>query len=309
VLGTHGRGLIVLDDARLLAGGDPEARTASTLETPARATVGYLARALPAAGAAEFAGENPVPGAMLTYVLAAPAAGGNGVGAAPDSVTLIVRDASGRTVRELRGPGGRGVHRLTWDLRYALPFTPVAADAVWFGPPQGAWVLPGRYTVALAAPDGERTASLEVESDPRVEITAAQLAARHTAGLAVHELLRAWADADRVLAGLARETTPTPQVPVDTTASFVRRVRALQTQFSSGWGTMKSRILDLHGAVQSSTAEPTEAQDRMLAAFREELTRGVAELNAVIGELPAWRAQRPLVGGTPERVRPPAAAP
>jgi hypothetical protein len=37
----------------------------------------------------------------------------------------------------------------------------------------------------------------------------------------------------------------------------------------------------------------------MLAAYREELTRGIAELNAVIGELAAWRAQRPTAASLP----------
>jgi hypothetical protein len=169
--------------------------------------------------------------------------------------------------------------------------------------------LPGRYTVTLDAPDGRRTASVQVVSDPRVEVAAADIASRHAAGLAVHELLRAWADADRVLGALARETTPTERMPVDTTVAFVRRVRGLRALFGSGWGTLKSRILDLHGAVQSSTAGPTEAQERMLVAYRDEIVRGVADLNATLGELPAWRSQHSAAGAAPQPVRPPSASP
>ena len=304
VLGTHGRGLIILDDARLMASGDPESRASAVLAPPPTAVMTYLARAVPSAGAGEFSGENPPAGALLTYVL--PARDVNE--SEGDSVTLVIRDGTGQVVQELRGPGTPGTHRVVWNLRHPLPYTPVASDAVWFGPPQGAWVLPGTYSVVLRHPEGEQQVALEVVSDPRVDVERGALEARHAAGMAVHELLRAWADADRVLTSLGRETTSTEQNPVDTTAAFVRGVRELQSVFASGWGTLKSRILDVHGAIQSSTTGPTEAQQRMLGTFRDELTANIARLNTTIDGLTAWQGQQPS-GGLPAAVRPPAMAP
>ncbi|MBC7896264.1 MAG: glycosyl hydrolase, partial [Cytophagaceae bacterium] len=159
VLGTHGRSLIVLDDARVLALGDPSKSAALRLATPSPATLGYVARAIPSAGAARYAGDNAPPGALITYVLPA---------GAPDSVTITMRDARGTQVAQVRGSGGAGVHRVSWDLRHPLPYKPVAADAVWFGPPKGAWVLPGSYRLTLASGSTESHATLVVRPDSRV---------------------------------------------------------------------------------------------------------------------------------------------
>ncbi|HEY3739404.1 MAG TPA: glycosyl hydrolase [Bryobacteraceae bacterium] len=69
------------------------------------------------------------------------------------SIILSVTDASGRLVRRLTGPVGKGVQRLTWDLRAAAPTLSGPrrpGDDDDDGPSGGHFVLPGTYTVALA---------------------------------------------------------------------------------------------------------------------------------------------------------------
>jgi hypothetical protein len=88
-----------------------------------------------------------------------------------------------------------------------------------------------------------------------------------------------------------------------------RVVRELCGLFASGWGTLESRLLDLHGVVQTSTAGPTEAQQCMFVACPEELLRGVAELNAMCGGLSTWRSPDSGAGTAPQQVRPPPASP
>ena len=279
VLGTHGRGLIVLDDTRFLADGDPLATDSLRLAQPGPATMVYALRALPAAGAARFAGENPPDGAVFTYVIPERVAAGKA-----DSVTLTINGPNGEVVRELRGPGRAGIHRLAWDLRHGLPYVPVRDDAVWFGPPRGAWVLPGTYAVTLRAGGVTRRTTLDVRADPRIAPSAADLAARHAAGLQAHELLRAWADADRALRSV--EAVLTARAGDDSlTATQLRKVRALKERFRSGWLSLKSRVLDVHGAIQNATAAPTEGQARTLENLRVEMKREVEDLNATMREI------------------------
>lgn len=297
VLGTHGRSLIVLDDTRLLALGDADVVATPRLVTPTPAILVNKTRAVPNAGSARYAGDNPSDGALLTYAIPARSA-------SRDSVRLIIRGSDGSTIRELAGPGTAGMHRIAWDLRYALPFTPVASDAVWFGPPRGAWVLPGTYTVVLRTAAGDQTAPLEVRGDPRSAATREVLVARHDAGRALHDMLRAWADADRSLASLTRAIGADTAAVTDR-ASYPAQVAALRESFRSGWGSLKSRMIDLHGAIQGATAPPTQGQTRTLAALRAEMLRDITALNGAIAGLASWRGEAATRIAAPSPVRPP----
>ncbi|HET7570607.1 MAG TPA: hypothetical protein VFK96_08495 [Gammaproteobacteria bacterium] len=141
----------------------------------------------------EPAGKNPRAGAIIDYYLPHDAQG---------PVTLAIYNADGRVVRRYASnapppqlnafryfpkswvappprPGtDAGHHRFVWDLRYPHPkairfgYT-IAAIAGERTPivPQGALVLPGRYTVKLTVDGHTYTQPLTVKMDPRVHVT------------------------------------------------------------------------------------------------------------------------------------------
>jgi hypothetical protein len=269
VLGTHGRSLIVLDDAALLAAGDPAKVARPQLMRPAPAYMTYAARAMPSAGGGRFEGHNAPAGALFTWVLPAGTASG-------DSVTLTVRNQAGAVVRELRAAARAGVSRISWDLRYALPFTPVAGDAVWFGPPKGVWVLPGEYAVTLRTPAGESSTTLAVHADPRVDAPASALVERHAAGMRVNALLTRWSAADKALGEMGQA------LGADSSGTRGAEYRRLRQVFRSGWLSLKSQVLDLHGAVQGASAAPSQGQVRTLAVLEQRMAHAVQDLNRVI---------------------------
>jgi len=135
-------------------------------------------------------GENPPAGAVLDYILPP---GFNG------QVSLEIVAADGQVVQHFDSehPPPRaaarvyvadvwlgqprplaispGHHRLVWDLRYPAPPTLRSQYSIAAVPeretpiiPQGAFVLPGHYTVRLQAADAVSTRDLEVLMDPRV---------------------------------------------------------------------------------------------------------------------------------------------
>jgi len=70
------------------------------------------------------------------------------------AILLVVRDDQGAVVRRLVGERKKGLHRLSWDLRWPTS-TPVELEekkdrAPWDEPPRGPLALPGEYTVTLA---------------------------------------------------------------------------------------------------------------------------------------------------------------
>jgi hypothetical protein len=66
---------------------------------------------------------------------------------------LLVRDGNGDPVRWIEGAAGKGLHRISWDLRYP-PSAPISLSEPEFVPPwaggsQGPLAAPGKYTVEL----------------------------------------------------------------------------------------------------------------------------------------------------------------
>ncbi|MGH7616932.1 MAG: WD40/YVTN/BNR-like repeat-containing protein, partial [Gemmatimonadaceae bacterium] len=117
VLGTHGRGIYILDDL-------------TPLENLAKAKAAQVAYLFPVQnamlfqpntsrnsgmGSVGFTGQNPDPGPHIAYLL-------NDV-ATDAKVALSVVDASGATIRDLPVNKQPGLHRMSWDMRVGPPLT------------------------------------------------------------------------------------------------------------------------------------------------------------------------------------------
>ena len=199
IVGTHGRSFWILDDISPLRQLSSEvAEAAVYLYRPAAAYRVRWNRNTDTPLPPEVpAGKNPPDGAIIDYYLRAG-------GTAP--ISLEILDASGKVVRryssedrpepidkELAVPtywvrptqvldASGGMHRFTWDLRYAAPHS-IAHDypisAVYQDTPReprGPPALPGNYTVRLTAGKAIRTQPLLVKMDPRVKTPASGLA-------------------------------------------------------------------------------------------------------------------------------------
>jgi photosystem II stability/assembly factor-like uncharacterized protein len=146
VIGTHGRGLYVMDLAPL------EQATARALAAPAhlfdvRSARLYQYRGTRGLGGAKvYEAPNPPFGAALYYHLAT---------ASDVPVRLVIRDARGGTVTELKGAMEAGLHRVVWPLR-AAPTE---------GSREGALVSPGEYVAELRQGERVLTRRFRVEAD------------------------------------------------------------------------------------------------------------------------------------------------
>lgn len=113
----------------------------------------------------------------------------------PSPVQLAIIDSTGKTIRTINGTGNAGINRVTWDYRMTSPIPPAAPGTGAGGPGGGGGgggfgggaggigprVDPGTYTVKITAGGKEATRTLVVEEDPRLEISAADRAARRAA--------------------------------------------------------------------------------------------------------------------------------
>ena len=201
VVATHGRGFWILDDITPLRQAAEAAATPGPFlfEPQAAYRVRWNMNTDTPLPPDEPAGQNPPDGAVIDYLLKAPAKG---------PVTLEILDAAGQTIRRYssedpseyptpetaavpihwyRPPQklqtGTGAHRFAWDMRYqSLPGgggrgLPIAATPYDTAPtPNSIWAAPGTYTVKLTVDGTALTRPLILKMDPRVKTTPEGLA-------------------------------------------------------------------------------------------------------------------------------------
>jgi len=309
VIGTHGRGFWVIDDASALRQITPEVAAAPAwLFHPADAV-----RFRPASFTGspwpkdEPRAENPPAGAMIDYVLnAAPAQG----------VTLEIFDEHGTSVRHYSSADKvpavdpaklrtapewitpppalattPGMHRFVWPLRYAAP---AGQNGARRPRTDGIWAPPGQYKVVLTVDGKALTQPLTIAPDPRLKLSAADYAAQFALARQIEEtqvnVSAALADAEETLKGLetrraAGETAVAALEERARTLSGIkakddtRNVAAPTNTLSFVAGTLDKLL----GAVDSADAPPT-------TDAREGYTQARAAAETALREWQAFKA-------------------
>lgn len=252
VLGTHGRGVWILDHINALQEMNAEVATSSLHLFTMEPAVQIRRRNEGAhTGDVYFRGTNPPVGGVIDYWL----------GEAQDSgaVTVTVADGAGDPVAVLEGSGREGMNRLVWDLRHHL--ASVAGDDAFFEGLPEPLVVPGDYTVTVAVGAQTASATVEVREDPRIDAAPA--------------VRRAWTDellelaqlGDAVGRELALLEEALDGVADDDESDRAVRLRDLERELDE----LRDRVEGLMEAVEGVVAPLTEDQASRRAYYREML--------------------------------------
>jgi photosystem II stability/assembly factor-like uncharacterized protein len=263
VVGTHGRGVFILDDLTPL----------EHLARARQATTAFLFPVRDALllqpnnsrstgmGTSGFTGQNPAPGARIAYLLNEMAGDTRG--------RLEIIDAAGTIIRELPVSRQHGLFRPVWDMRVGPPLTgPVSADTGGRGGRGGRGggggggggrgggggditfpAQPGSYRARLTITPARGTPvvleqSFALRKDPMVILADAELRQLYTFRLGVAQLQRE-----------LRET----QATLDST---------------------QRRLADAKRVADSAGAKVPDAAKQEMAAIEKELAEVVAQLGA-----------------------------
>jgi len=277
VVGTHGRGLWILDDTTPIAEWSAAQTADAHLFSISRATIENFWKNTSYRGQASWAGENPPLGAPISYRLGEPV----------DSVELTIRNPDGEVVRRLSGPGDAGpIHRVTWDLTHPPPPTEadddedddsgvVEPDTILPElehptDPKGPFVRPGPYTVTLEAADATAEKTVEVRSDPAIDLTAQEWRARETFLLDLLDTQRRLFDAARQADALHEQLEDRQETTGDDLSALVDSAEAHADELSDlrydAYGL--AGAFNWSGVTQPSLRPPTPTH----RARRERLT-------------------------------------
>jgi photosystem II stability/assembly factor-like uncharacterized protein len=178
IVGTHGRGIYILDDITALQqftskGTDSDVTLFEVRPATQWLTDPRLGRAT--GGAKIYRGPNPPPGTAISYYLKAAPSG---------EVKITVSDYTGKVIRTLTGTKDAGINRLQWNLRGDPPVRPANLPPGFGGGGvggggqgggggggfgglfnQGPAVEPGTYLLKLSVGGKEYTTKVVVEVD------------------------------------------------------------------------------------------------------------------------------------------------
>jgi hypothetical protein len=308
VIGTHGRGIWILDDAGPLEALTPDAMKAdATLFPMHRARL--MSTFSPQAwyGAGEFFAPNPDWNAEITYYLRD---GGSG------QADITIADAAGKTVRTLKGPVARGINRIVWDLRYAPPVDsanaptggrgggggrggPPAAVPVGFpaggeggggrgGAAVGPLVLPGTFTVRVVVPGVAKPLSttVVVDADPLPKFSAADRATRQATLMRIYEWSKTLGAARTAVRSLvAQRDSIVADFKMANGADASARADSLNARIARN-STEIDRVFTAvngqRGPIENWSGLPTADQLKALGYAIEDAQKAIAELNKLV---------------------------
>ena len=290
IFGTHGRSVWVLDDITPL-----EQLTKEALASPAclfdirKATIYSPYYHKGNLGHKFFVAPNPPFGAMISYYLKEKA---------KESVEIIIQDSAGQKIRELKGPRNKGINRTAWDLRYGPP--PMAGEADRRFRAQGPSVLPGKYQVILKGAGQEMTNTVEVEGDPRIDISFEDRKAQHDALLRLYKLYPALSATSNALDNIRNEiqkqssalkkVSDVPEAIKEQMKVVTKEINDVRINLLGdpelGYRGMRfsirGRVFMLGRSIGGYTGAPSERQVQQISKDSEELKALIERINKII---------------------------
>ena len=157
VLGTHGRGVWILDNINALQEMTPDvlSKQAALFSIGDAEMINYN-REGAHTGDMYYRGENPEFGAAIDYYLKDTVA--------MDDISITIHELSGEQIATVRPSNDKGVNRVHWTFRYDVEGLSRRARM------SGPMVNPGMYMAKLTVNDEEMTQKFRVMDDPRLDI-------------------------------------------------------------------------------------------------------------------------------------------
>ena len=313
VVGTYGRGFYILDDLSPLQLLTPEVAASDAHLFAPRAA--YRFQDYPGNYSINddpTAGQNPPYGAAINYWLKSVPGG---------SVSINIRDAAGKVVRNIAGTRQAGLNRVYWDLRNETTRSPrlrtkpefndefqMDRDGTRATPGFGAFSVlmpPGRYTVQLTVDGRTLERPLEVRKDPNTTGTLADIRAQTDLLLALQADHRSTAEMLGTIEDVrAQARALTSQLANDASAAAVRSgADSLEQRFIA----LERRMVDLRltgrgqdevrypvklggqigyveGGISSSDFAPTTQQKDVQSELARQVREARAELDRLLSQ-------------------------
>ncbi|MBL7961784.1 hypothetical protein JNL27_16240, partial [bacterium] len=170
IIGTHGRGIYILDDITALRKMNKE--TAGTrfqlfeVQPGYQYHTEYWAGPFTSSGDAMYRGKQREYGAIVTYFVNPPDSVRGWEDTPKENKVKIEILEGEKVIRVIKGPARKGLNRITWDLSHGQFHTPSAVDSTDIEK-SGIFVTPGTYKVRIQYDGKAYLQNIDVKPDPR----------------------------------------------------------------------------------------------------------------------------------------------
>ncbi|MEX1308915.1 MAG: glycosyl hydrolase [Candidatus Sulfomarinibacteraceae bacterium] len=288
ILGTHGRGIYIIDDLTALRGLTAEVMESKVALLPSRPSPQVLSGGMAWFGSDdEFVGRNPDESASINYWLARRHLFGD--------LKIEVYDASGELITTLPGKKRRGINRVGWPMRLKPPTMPPANALVMAF--QGPRVPEGEYTYKLIKGKETLEGTVELVADPRNPHPREDRLLQQRTAIDAYDLL-----AD--LTFLADSVTDLRDQARDRATKLEKKDKAALEAFAddldalhgtlvvagegglmSGKEELRERLGGLFGEIVSYDGRPSDSQIERLEGLTAELAAKQADFDAETARL------------------------
>jgi photosystem II stability/assembly factor-like uncharacterized protein len=307
ILGTHGRGIWIIDDITPLRALTPDLLQQDVAFVSARPVQQRIdGQGGWANGDAVFVGENPPDAAVINYYQRERHLFGK--------MKLEILDSSGRVVDQLPASKRPGLNRVMWTMRAKPPRVPPAAQIAAAGI-RGPRLVPGDYTVRLTKAGKVYDTKLTVGLDRRAKFSSADRKAQFDAAMRVVALFGdESALMDRII-GLRQALSQTGAAlpegdqlrkqlsDFDEKVDAVRKKIVATTEGGAitGEERLREHTDQLYGAILSYEGKPAAYQIAYIDTLRRELDEVTKQFDQLLAQdLPALneslksKGQQPL---------------
>ncbi len=287
ILGTHGRGVYIIDDITPLRHLTADVVNASISVLPSRPATMVLNSQLQEFTADDsFTAPNPGQEASISYYLKKRHMFGD--------LKIEVYDNEDQLITTLSGTKRKGINRVQWPMRFKSPRFPPSTSLVQaFGGPR---VPEGTYRVRLIK--GKETLDTEVvlAPDPRSQYSAQERRQQQELSLDLYDMINSLTHlSDNLI--LVRDVIDTHHDALSETqqhdfSDYREQLESLRTSLSasrtdgflSGEEKLREKLGNLYGHVSSFDGGPTNTQLRQKRQLQDQIDEAVVQGDGLLGD-------------------------
>jgi photosystem II stability/assembly factor-like uncharacterized protein len=287
IIGTHGRGIFILDDITPLRALTPDVLESDVALLPTRPAVQIIGGGQSwFSGNDQYVGRNPPRAASIVYYLKKRHIFGDS--------KVEVYDSDGELLKTLPAGKIKGINRVDWPMRYPPPKVPPASSLIMAF--EGPRVPEGTYTYRLVKGNDTYEGEISLVADPRSPHSAEHRQLQQRTALGIYDMLERLTYVVDALVDLRDQARERAEETDGGTAKRLNEYADKLDEFRSsivstseaglfgGEEKLREELGNLYGSVNGYAGRPTDSELERMESLSRQMEEAEAEFTEITAE-------------------------